>query len=132
MSYWTTLKNGKSVEVKDIESICKSLQDTFAALVEQKEYYQKKLQNYDRDIEVRSLKQEIEDVYNHSLVQLSDKELKAIKNFHKQHWESCFQSSKKQGTTYIYTLSGTGIGITKEITCPICGTTADVTDIDSW
>ena len=75
-----------------------------------------------------------EDTRHHSLLQLSDNEVKAIKDFRDKHYKKCAEPlhSKAAGNTYIYELTGTGLGTCIKITCPICGETEDVTDTDSW
>ena len=65
---------------------------------------------------------------------MSDKEIEAERNFRYRHYEKCARplKDKSVGNTYIYELSGTGLGTIIKITCPICGQTEDITDIDSW
>ena len=133
MSYFTTTKDGKFVEVKDIDTICKNLKDTYEVLEEQIEYYKKKLEEYDRDAEIQKYKDENKKLRSCSLLLMSDKEREAERNFRYKHYEKCARPLKdKIGTTYIYELSGTGLGTIIKITCPICGQAEDITDIDSW
>ena len=65
---------------------------------------------------------------------MSDKEAKVARDFRQRHYEQCALplNSKSAGNTYIYELTGTGLGTCIKITCPICGQSEDITDIDSW
>ena len=65
---------------------------------------------------------------------MSDKEIEAERNFRYRHYEKCALplNNKSAGNTYIYELTGTGLGTCIKITCPICGQSEDITDIDSW
>ena len=134
MSYFTTTKDGKFIEVKDIDTICKNLKDTYEVLEEQIEYYKKKLEEYDREAEILKYKDENKKLRSCSLLLMSDKETEAERNFRYRHYEKCARplKDKSVGNTYIYELSGTGLGTIIKITCPICGQTEDITDIDSW
>jgi len=40
--------------------------------------------------------------------------------------------TRASGNTYIYTLTGTGIGACIKVKCPVCGEEEDITDISSW
>ena len=52
MSYFASNKDGKLVEIKDIDTICKNLKDTYEELENQVEYYRKKLEEYNKDSEI--------------------------------------------------------------------------------
>jgi len=134
MSYFASNKDGKLVEIKDIDTICKNLRDTYEGLEDQVEYYKKKLEEYNKDSEIQKYKAEIQELRSRSLLLMSDKEAKAARDFRNRHYEKCALplNSKSAGNTYIYELTGTGLGTCIKITCPICGQSEDITDIDSW
>jgi len=134
MSYFASNKNGELVEIKDIDTICKNLRDTYEGLEGQVEYYRKKLEEYNKDSEIQKYKAEIQELRSRSLLLMSDKETKAARDFRSRHYEQCALplNSKSVGNTYIYELIGTGLGTCIKITCPICGQSEDITDIDSW
>ena len=134
MSYFASNKDGKLVEIKDIDTICKNLRDTYEGLEGQLEYYKKKLEEYNKDSEIQKYKAEIQELRARSLLLMSDKEAKAERDFRNRHYEKCARSlnNKSAGNTYIYELTGTGLGTCIKITCPICGQSEDITDIDSW
>ena len=110
--------------------------------LKQEYYYQKQrantayklMQQWDRDEEIQKHKDNAEYVRNHSLLQLSDQELLDIIEFRKEHYEKCALPKHKKnfGNTYIYELTGTGLGTEIKITCPICGETKNVTDTSNW
>ena len=93
------------------------------------------LDEWNKDKEIQELEKRIKWIYDHSLVtNLSNKELADIKEFKEQHYKTCCGNGKykSKGNKWIYTVTGTGIGHIIEITCPECGQSVDVTDIDNW
>lgn len=134
MAYYTRNKDGKLIEVKSIEQICEYLKDAYEVLKEQVLYYKQQLSEYDKDVEIQKYKAEIQELRAKSLLIMSDKEAKAERNFRNRHYEQCARplKAKSVGNTYIYELTGTGLGTCIKITCPICGQSEDITDIDSW
>ena len=97
-------------------------------------YLSQQLESWNKDKEIQQAEEQTKYAREHSLLILSDKELKSINEFRERHYKECAlpYHSKTKGNTYIYTLTGTGLGTIIEITCPICGATLDVTDISSW
>lgn len=88
----------------------------------------KKLRDeYDKDEDVKRLKDEIEEIKKNSIYIGTNKEREAITNFRKEHYVKCLNRSK-----FTYTLTGTGIGTNIEIKCPVCGEARDVSDYESW
>ena len=134
MSYYTQNKDGKFIEVKSIEQICQYLKDVYEILEKKASYYQQQLNDYNKDEEIQKYKAEIQELHSRSLLLMSDKEAKAERDFRSKHYEQCAWplKSKSAGSTYIYELTGTGLGTCIKITCPICGQSEDITDIDSW
>ena len=134
MSYYTQNKDGKLIEVKSIEQICQYLKDVYEVLEEKASYYQQQLSEYNKDVEIQKYKDKIDELYSRSLLLMSDKEAEAEYNFRQRHYEQCALplNSKSAGSTYIYELTGTGLGTIIKITCPICGQSEDITDLDSW
>ena len=92
------------------------------------------MQEWNKDTEIQKYKETVKYIRNHSLFIMSDKEFKADKEFREQHYKMCAEPlhSKTAGNTYIYELTGTGLGTCITITCPICGQSKDITDTDSW
>lgn len=93
------------------------------------------LQEWNKDEEIQKLTNRIDWIYNHSLcTNLSDKEISDLKAFRQKHYETCCGNGtyKSKGNYWIYDIGGTGIGHIIKITCPECGESKDVTDIDNW
>lgn len=115
----------KSLSV--IKKTYESQRDTIVEL-------RKKLREYNKDEEIVKRDQKIRYLYDHSLQQLTDVEVQRATEFRKKHYEKCCGNGKYKGrgSTWIYTLTGTGIGMCIEIKCPVCGESEDITDTDSW
>ena len=97
------------------------------------EELRKKIREYNKDDEIVKRDQKIRSLYDHSLLQMSDTEVLRNKEFIGRHFRACCEGGKKsRGNTWIYTLTGTGIGTCIEIKCPICGKSEDITDTDNW
>lgn len=125
MNKYGYIKRGES-----IEELLSKIEDLYYREVNSTARWQKKYQEYERDKEIQSLKAEIDKVRNRSLMQLSDKELEAVRCFRNGHYIK--HGGGKALNTYIYTLTGTGIGTVISIKCPVCGEEEDITDIESW
>ena len=126
-NFFAQLNNGKWCEIKSVDKICADLKNSFQYLQEQNEQYAEQLLSFNKDAEIEKYKSEIEQLRKNALLIMSDKEAEAAKEFREKHYQCCHNSS-----TYLYTLSGTGIGTTIKITCPICNTTIDITDVENW
>ena len=123
-------------------SFNKAIQDAINAyddLLKENEMLQEKLNNFNKDEEIQKAKDLVEYTRKHSLLQLSDKEVNREKAFRTKHYEKHIlkidgepMPMKINGNTYIYELTGTGLGIIIKITCPICGESEDITDTESW
>lgn len=125
--HFLTQLNNEWCEIKSIDKICVDLKNSFQYLQEQNDHYVQQLLSFNKDAEIEKCKSEIKQLRKNALYIMSDKEAKAVKEFREKHYLCCHNSS-----TYSYTLSGTGIGTTIQITCPICNTTIDITDVESW
>ena len=90
------------------------------------ESLQKQLTSFRITDEVQRLQAEIADLMNRSLLILSPKEKEDLDVFRRQHWERCEVHSLH------FEIDGCGFSRCVSVTCPICGATADITDIDSW
>ena len=131
--FWVT--NGiKSKQIYDIDEALAHVKDSYDYLHDEYNDLKEELASFNKDDEIQKLKDEIRYLRKHSLQQLSDKELTAELAFRNKHYEECARPlrSKIYGNTYIYELSGTGIGTCIKITCPICGKSEDITDTESW
>ena len=93
----------------------------------------RKLKEFNRDEEIQMLQESIAHLRKNSLLMLSDSERDKISKFRRDHYERHkYTHLMSSGSTFMYTLTGTGVGNIIEITCPICNETEDVTDLSSW
>ena len=90
------------------------------------ESLQKQLASFRMNDEILRLEAEIADLMNRSLLILSPKEKEDLDLFRKQHWEQCEVHSLH------FEIDGCGFSRCVSVTCPVCGATADITDMDSW
>ena len=81
--------------------------------------------NYDRDAEIKILKQQLDHMRDNSLIILTKEEKRKIEEFQNEHYKKC------KGY-YKFILTPTGLGTAIEIKCEKCGETLDVTDYDRW
>ena len=92
-----------------------------------------RLRTFSETEEIRKRDEKIDDLYHRSLLLMSEKELCAERAFRTRHYALHNGGKfKTVGNTYIYTISGTGLGPTIKIKCPICGEEEDITDFESW
>lgn len=91
------------------------------------EMLQERLDQFRRDEEIQKLEAEIQELRKLSLLILSPVERDRVDAFRTHHWKKCDNPN-----TFQYEIHGTGIGACILITCPQCGATEGVTDIDSW
>ena len=92
-----------------------------------------RLRTFSETEEIRKRDEKIDDLYHRSLLLMSEKELYSERAFRTRHYElHNSRKSKTGGNTYVYTISGTGLGPTIKIKCPICGEEEDITDFESW
>ena len=103
-----------------------NLEDEYNRQVKLAESFQKQLTDLRMNDEIQSLQAEIADLMNRSLLILSPREKEDLDMFRKQHWEQC------ETTSFRYEIGGGGFATFISVICPICGATADITDIDSW
>lgn len=121
-------------EIVDFDTAIQTLKNSYEYMKDRVTHMQDVLDLWNKDQEIQDARKQADYFRQHSLLTLSDKELAAVKAFREKHWKECAEplKSKAKGNTYIYELTGTGIGTCIKITCPICGRSEDITDIDSW
>lgn len=112
---------------KVLEAIKKIDEKKDADLERLREENRKLREEYDKDEEVQKLKAEIDDLCKRSLLIMCENEKVAEKAFRDEHYKKC-----KNGNRYIYELTGTGLGTSVVITCPVCGEKKEVTDTSTW
>jgi heme oxygenase len=105
------------VEEKEISTNIVDLKDIINTFNFYKEKYEEALNNIRlEEAKVIELRKEINSIYNHSLMVLSDSAMEKVKAFRKEHYHLCNNSDE-----FIYHISSTGIETFLDITCPCCG-----------
>lgn len=111
---------------RDFKGLLKDVQDEYDFLVELNKSLQKKVAEWNKDEEIQRAVEMTEYCRTHSLCQMSDNEKKAERAFRDSHYKSC-----KNGSKYLYELTGTGIGTAITIKCPVCGEEKDTITIQT-
>ncbi len=105
----------------------KAAQDEYDSIVELNESLRKKVAEWNKDEEIRKAVELAE--YNrtppYARYQITRRKQKRA--FRDSHYKSC-----KNGSKYLYELTGTGIGTAITIKCPGCGEEKNITDYDCW
>lgn len=107
------------------EKVMKSLEEYIDGLIRDKNLYKEKVETFNKEVEIKKLKEEINEIRKNSLIILSEKESKDRKAFSEEHFKSC-------KSNVIYILEGTGIGMGISVKCKKCGVEKDITDVDNW
>ena len=120
---------------KDIDKVLADVKDEYTWMENEVKEMRERLQSWNKDEEIQKLKEKNDWIYAHCLCpNLSDKEVAAIRDFKKKHYETCCGNGmfKNKGNTWRYEITGTGIGHIIKVQCIECGQWLDVTDIDNW
>lgn len=122
-----TFSNAEEYKVHKFSELLSRLQNMFDSVREENSELYEKLAEFNRDNAIQEWQSKYAHAQSHSLHMLSDKELSLYTQFRAEHYKSC-----NNGDTFIITLSGTWIGETIEVACPICGRKQDITDTEGW
>lgn len=87
---------------------------------------EKKIRNFNQEENVRHLREQIEDAYNHSIHVLSDNELKSLTAFKETHHGKCSNHGR-----YIFDIEQTGGISLIRVQCPFCQEEVNITDFSS-
>lgn len=112
---------------KNIQQSVETIKQSVDYLIRDNKALRLQIKEFNKDTEIQAKDKELKSVWDHALCVMSDKESKTRRKFVEQHYKSCGNAG-----TYIYELSGTGIGTVIKIKCPVCGAEEDITDYDSW
>jgi len=114
----------------DIDKTIQNLKDYIDLLEKEKQECKDEIRalksEYYKDELVKGLQAEIRYVRSHSLIYVTDKELKDIEEFKNKHKESC------NCRVFSYTQTHTSIGTCLSVTCEKCGDECSVTDFGEW
>ena len=116
---------------RSFDETVENLKRQYHDLETQVESANQRLADFRKDEEIVHLDAKIKELSRNSLLMLSGTERESIDAFKDEHYQR-HKGDRRSGSSYIYKLTGTGVGTCIEITCPLCGETKDVTDISSW
>ena len=122
-----TFSETEEYKVHKFSELLSRLQNMFDSVREENSELYEKLAEFNKDNAIQEWQSKYAHAQSHSLHRLSDKELSLYTKFRAEHYKSC-----NNGGTFIITLSGTWIGETIEVACPICGRKQDITDTEGW
>jgi len=116
----------------DFDKTVEKLRKQYHQMEDRVKDMQSRLREFRKDAEIADANAEMDYIRRHALHIFSDKERTADTAFRRRHYEMHTPHTKASGNTYIYTLTGTGIGTCVKVKCPVCGEEEDITDIGSW
>ena len=118
--------------IKDFDEMLEKVREQYHYMEERVSEAQRAVREFRKDEEIADANARADYFASHSLHTFSDKERESDRAFREKHYEMHKSHTKASGNTYIYTLTGTGIGTCITVKCPICGEEEDITDFDNW
>lgn len=112
---------------QDMKKLLGDVQAEYDRQVSVADYFRKKCEEFRKDTEIQRLEHELQEARRLSLHQMNEEEFNLDKCFRQYHYEKC-----KNGSTFQYELTGTGIGTAISVICPRCGERKDITSFDNW
>lgn len=113
---------------QDFDKLLSQLSEQYHAAKAQAAHFRQRVAEFNEAEEIQKAIRERDDLRRHALLILTDKEREDLHAFREEH----YRLHRPRGSTYVYTITGTGIGTAISIKCPICGAEKDVTDYKSW
>ena len=130
---YTTYHDGEYMEVYDMQQLFNQVVKQYNYMQQKVDEAYKEVQEFNKDEEIQKWQDMANFYHSHSLHNMSDKELDEDRAFREEHYKRHYLvPTKAGGNTFVYTLSGTGLGTIIKITCPECGETKDITDFENW
>lgn len=112
---------------QDMKKLLENVQAEYDRQVSLVDYFRDKCMNFRKDEEIAKLEEQCRELRHYSLHVMNDEEYVDAAAFRAAHYMKC-----RNGSTFCYTLSGTGIGTAVSIKCPVCGEEKDITSFDNW
>lgn len=112
---------------QDMKKLLVDVQAEYDRQVSVADYFRKKCDKFRKDEEIQKLEEQLSEVRRYSLHLMNDEEYVSNAEFRAAHYMKC-----RNGSTFCYTLSSTGIGTAISIKCPVCGEEKDITDFGNW
>lgn len=117
---------------EDFDKTIDKLREEYHAMEASRDHAWERVREFRKDEEIAEAIARADYLARHALHTFSDKELAADKAFRGKHYELHMPHTKASGSTYIYTLTGAGVGTVVKVKCPVCGEEEDITDIERW
>lgn len=111
----------------DFDDSLENIRKEYNRVRDQNIALRKQLLEWNKNEEIKKANERALYYQRHSLHELSEREAKCVSKFKEIHYASCQNTD-----TFLFKLTGTGIGELISIKCPICGSEEDITDIDNW
>jgi len=120
-------KSKKEFRINKIQKdkVIRPLEDYIDKLVSQNTMLRLKLNNFNKEEEIKKLNNELTELRSNSIHCLTIKEKNLVEKFRNEHWESC-----KGNIRYI--IEGTGLGNGVSLQCTKCSKSENITDYDKW
>lgn len=112
---------------QDMKKLLGDVQAEYDRQVSVADYFRKKCEEFRKDDEIKKLEEQLSEVRHYSLHVMNEEEYVEDAAFRAAYYMKC-----RNGRTFCYTLTGTGIGTIISVRCPICGEEKDITDYDKW
>lgn len=114
------------IQKKSLYSGLQNIIDYVEDVERQRDNAINKLSEWNKDVEIQKLKEQLHNLQNRELYIMSDKTYQMRHLFENKHANKC------KCHTMIYELSYTGIGTSIVIKCPVCGEEENITDYKEW
>lgn len=112
---------------QDMEKLLGSVQAEYDRQVSVADYFRKKCEEFRKDDEIKKLEEQLSEVRHYSLHVMNEEEYVEDAAFRAAHYMKC-----RNGSTFQYELTGTGIGTAIAVICPRCGERKDITSFANW
>lgn len=112
---------------QDMSKLLGNVQAEYDRQVSLVDYFRKKYEDFREDDEIKKLEERLDEVRRYSLHVMNEEEYVADAEFRAAHYMKC-----RNGSTFQYELTGTGIGTAISVRCPRCGERKDITSFGNW
>ena len=111
----------------DMKELLEGVQEEYDRQVSLVDYFRKQCEEFRKDDEIKKLEEQLSEVRHYSLHVMNEEEYVENAAFRAAHYMKC-----RNGSTFQYELTGTGIGTMISVICPRCGERKDITSFANW
>lgn len=112
---------------QDMKKLLEAVQAEYDREVSTADYFRKKCEEFRKDKEIQELEERLSEIRRYSLHVMDEAEYVADAEFRAAHYMKC-----RNGSTFQYELTGTGIGTAISVICPRCGERKYITSFENW